>query len=68
MPLRRKHATATTLQRIAKSNPQIDKKLVEESMALVEFMRKMGLEGRGYNILGTSESRLKLKPPVLFKF
>jgi hypothetical protein len=66
MPQRRKR-TATTLQRIAKLNPQVDKKLVEESLALVASVRDMGFKGRGYDILGSSESRLRVKPPVLSK-
>ena len=67
MPQRRKRI-ATTLHRIAELNPQVDKKVVEESLALVASVRRMGFKGRGYDILESSESRLKAKPlPVLSK-
>lgn len=66
MPQKRKRK-ATTLQRIAKLNSQVDKKLVEESLALVDFVRGIGFKGRSYDIIGSSESQLRLKPPVLFK-
>jgi hypothetical protein len=57
--------TAETLRRIAKTNPQVDKKMVEESLAFVEFARSIGLKGRGYDLLRSSESRLKAKSPIL---
>jgi hypothetical protein len=56
---------AETLRRIARSNPHVDKKMVEESLAFVEFARSIGLKGRGYDILRSSESRLKVKSPIL---
>ena len=61
----RRKRTAATLRRIAKSNPRVDKKMVEESLAFVEFARSIGLKGRGYDILRSSESRLKMKSPIL---
>ena len=67
MPQRRKRKT-TALQRIAELNPKVDKKLVEESIALVDFVRGMGFKGRGYDIIGSSESRLRIKPPIVCKF
>ena len=66
MPQRRKRI-AKDLQRIAKLNPQVDKKMVEESIVLIDAVRAMGFKGRGYDILGSSESRLKVKAPILFK-
>jgi len=39
--------------------------MVEESLAFVEFARSIGLKGRGYDILRSSESRLKMKSPIL---
>ena len=54
-----------TLRRIARSNPQVNTQLVEESIAFVTFARAMGLKGRGYNILRSSESHLKMKSPIL---
>jgi hypothetical protein len=64
MPQRRKR-TAAALHRIAKLNPQVDQKTVEESLALVDFIRSIGFKGRTYDILGSSESRLTVKPPIL---
>jgi len=57
--------TAETLRRITKLNPQVDKKVVEESLAFVDFARSIGIKGRGYDILRSSESRLKVKAPIL---
>lgn len=56
---------AAILRRIEKQNPQVDKKVVEESLAFVDFARSIGLKGRGYDILRSSESRLKAKAPIL---
>jgi hypothetical protein len=72
MPQRRKRAPTTsqrigTLRRIAKNNPRVDAKVVEESIELIDFVRGLGFKGRGYNILGSSESSLQVKPPVLSK-
>jgi hypothetical protein len=53
MPQRRKR-TAAALHRIAKLNPQVDQKTVEESLALVDFIRSIGFKGRTYDILGSS--------------
>lgn len=61
----RRKRTAATLRRIVKSNPQVDKKVVEDSLAFVEYARSIGLKGRGYDILRSSESRLKVKSPIL---
>jgi hypothetical protein len=64
---KRRKRTAATLRRIARLNPQVDKKIVEESLAFVEFARSIGLKGHSYNILRSSESYLKGKSPLLFK-
>lgn len=66
MPQRRKR-TAAALHRIAKLNPQVDKKMVEESLALIQSVRDMGFMGRTYDLLGSSESHLTVKPPILSK-
>ena len=65
MPQRRKRTTA--LQRIAKANPRVNRQVVEESLALIDSVRKMGFKGRNYEILGSSESRLRVELPVLCK-
>jgi len=66
MPQRRKRMP-TTLQRIAKTNPQVNKKLIEESLAIVDSVRQLGFRGRNYEIIGSFESRLRVKAPVLCK-
>ena len=63
---RRRESPGTILRRIVKTNRQVDPKMVGESLAIVDFVRRMGIKGRGYDILGSSESRLKVKGPVLF--
>lgn len=64
--MRKRHKdTAKALRRLAKQNPQVDKKIVEESLAFVEFARSIGIKGRGYDILRSSESRLKVQSPIL---
>jgi hypothetical protein len=65
MRQKRKRTAAETLRRIAKMNPQVDKKMVEESIAFVEFARSIGFKGRSYDLLRSSESRLKAKSPIL---
>jgi hypothetical protein len=72
MPQRRKRTTTAlqrivTLRRIAKNNPRVDAKAVEESMELIDLLRGLGFKGRGYNILESSESTIKVKPTVLSK-
>jgi hypothetical protein len=41
--------------------------MVEDSLALVEYVRDMGFKGRTYDLLGSSESHLTVKPPILSK-
>jgi hypothetical protein len=53
------------LRKIAKSNPEVDARIVSESISLVSYLRSIGLKGSGFNILRSSESNLKLKPPIL---
>jgi hypothetical protein len=65
--MRKKRKRREALQRIAKLNPQVDKKIVEESLAFVDFTRDIGLKGRGYNLLRSSESKLEIKYPILSK-
>jgi hypothetical protein len=54
------------LRRIVKTNRRVDPRTVQESLALIDVMRSMGIKERGYNIFGSVESRLKVKGPVLF--
>jgi hypothetical protein len=50
---------------IAKRNPQVDEKIVGESLELITYLRKVGIKARGFNLLRSSESRLKVKGPVV---
>ena len=50
---------------IAKKNPQVDQKIVGESLDLITYLRKVGIKARGFNLLRSSESRLKVKGPVV---
>jgi len=58
---------AVAIRRIARSNPRVDKKVVEDSLALIDFIRSAGFKARGYSIIGSSESRLKIYPPIIYK-
>jgi len=50
---------------IAKQNPQVDEKIVGESLDLISYLRTVGIGARGFNLLRSSESRLKVKGPVV---
>lgn len=50
---------------IAKKNPHVDEKIVGDSLALITYLRKLGIKPRGFNLLKSSESRLKVKGPTL---
>ncbi len=52
---------------LAKGNPRVDEKIVGESLALISYLRKVGIKSRGFNLLGSSESRLKVKGPVVYR-
>jgi hypothetical protein len=58
-------STREELRRIVKSNPQVDARIVSESINLVSYLRSIGFKSSGFNILRSSESNLKLKPPIL---
>jgi hypothetical protein len=54
------------LRKLAKSNPAIDERVVIESMELVAFARRFHHKGtHRFGILPSSESSLKVKPPIL---
>lgn len=53
------------VREIAKKNPQVNEKIVGESLELVSYLRKVGIKARGFNLLRSSESRLKVKGPVV---
>ena len=50
---------------IAKRNPHVDEKIVGDSLELITYFRKLGIKARGFNLLKSSESRLKVKGPVV---
>jgi len=52
---------------IVKSNAQVDRKVVEDSLEIINYLRKVGIKARGFNILRSSESRLKIKDPVVHR-
>jgi hypothetical protein len=53
------------LEPIAKTNPEVDQKIVGDSLEIIDYLRKVGIKARGFNILRSSESRLKIKGPVV---
>jgi len=53
------------IQPIANTNPGVDQKIVGDSLEIINYLRKVGIKARGFNILRSSESRLKLKGPVV---
>lgn len=60
-----KMRSAAQLQRLAKTNPKVDPKLVGESMEIIAYLRKLGIKSVGFNVRGASESRLKVRGPVI---
>jgi hypothetical protein len=53
------------VQPIEKANPKVDQKIVSDSLEIIDYLRKVGIKARGFNILRSSESRLKVKEPVV---
>jgi hypothetical protein len=50
---------------ITKGNSQVDEKVVGDSLEIIDYLRKVGIKARGFNILRSSESRLKIKGPMV---
>jgi len=63
----KRNKKAAQVKEIAKNNPGVDEKVVAESLELIGYLRKVGVKPRGFNLLGNSESRLKIKPPMVYK-
>lgn len=61
----KKKSKKQRVRAIAKRNPQVDQKIVGESLDLISYLRKVGIKARGFNLLRSSESRLKVKGPVV---
>lgn len=55
------------IKAIAKNNPQVDEKVVLDSIELITYLRRMGIQPKGFNLLPSSESRLKFRPPAVHK-
>jgi hypothetical protein len=55
------------IRRIAKANPQVDPQVLGESIELIDYLRKIGIKSAGFNILRSSESRLKIKRDAVHK-
>ena len=47
------------LRREAMSNSRVDKDLVRKTTELVSYIRSVGAKGKGFNILPSSEARVK---------
>lgn len=52
-------------RKIAKTNPDVDPNILRQSIEFVDYIRKVGAKGKGFNILRSSEARLKVHPPTL---
>ena len=63
----KKNKKVEKVKELAKNNPGIDEKVVTESLELIGYLRRIGVKPRGFNLLGSSESRLKIKPPTVYK-
>ncbi len=61
----KKESKESQVRTIAKKNPHVDQKVVAESLELIGYLRNIGVKTRGFNILRSSESRLKIKGPVV---
>jgi len=59
-----KKTKKVSVKELAKNNPQVNEKLVADSLLLIDNLRKNGIKPRGFNILRISESRLKIRNPV----
>jgi hypothetical protein len=66
MAKRAKSKKTQTLSDLTKNNPNVDQKIVEESLLLIGHLRKIGVKPRGFNILRISESRLRIKNPAVY--
>lgn len=66
MKRKKKKPKKQSLRAIAKTNPQVDEKVVTEPLELIGYLRKVGIKARGYNLLRSSESRLKVKSPAVY--
>ena len=66
MKNKKKKSKKQSLRAIAKTNPQVNEKIVTESLELIGYLRKVGIKARGYNLLRSSESRLKVKGPAVY--
>jgi len=61
----RKADKKTQVRTIARGNSKVDQKVVADSLEIIDYLRKVGVKARGFNILRSSESRLKIKDPVV---
>ena len=65
--MRKTNHAKRAMRKIAKANPNVDERVVAESMDFVDFVRRIGGK-HTFGILPSSESTLKLKPPTLHMF
>jgi hypothetical protein len=63
--MKRKTEKKDRLKKVLKNNPQVDEQIVADSLEIISNLRRVGIKARGFNILRSSESRLKVKNPLV---
>jgi len=61
-----KKRPTNTMREIAKNNPQVNEQSAAEFIELITKLRNMGVRPKGFNILGVSDSRLKVRKQAVF--
>ena len=54
------------IRQIAKSNPHVDEQMAAKSIELIVELRRIGVRPKGFNILGISDSKLKVRKAAVF--
>jgi len=63
---RKEHAKVVQdMKAIAKNNPQVDEKVAAAAIELINTLRRLGVRPKGFNLRGVSDSRLKVRTPVV---
>jgi hypothetical protein len=52
---------------VVKANPKVDRKVLTESIEIIESIRKIGIKSPGFNLLRSSESHLKVRKQAVFQ-
>ncbi len=61
--MKKQSVDAKVLRKIVRKNRQIDQALLKESVDLVTYIRSLGIQSRGFNLLRSSEARLRVIHP-----